>query len=141
MYQLGIKGEGYGKCLLIELEWLTEFMQDVQSITVVMSLLRQENVLSVIGWQRFTENKRWVATHIAALHYGLHNYFDEGVTDWRSSIGYIRTRFIELSNKTTSQLIAGCSCAGCKGIDELLESSVPVDAGNLELLFDFLAGK
>lgn len=138
MYQLGIKTEAYGKCVLIELEWLEEFMGDVRNIAHVLAGISQVGYIESngIGW--YNANKRWVAYHISCLYYGINNYFDEGVSSWSWAVEYMRGRYELLKSCTTEELVGACECAGCKGLVELLKSANSVDYHNEKLIWQFL---
>lgn len=113
MYQLGIKGEAYGKCVFIEYEWLCEFMYDIEYLSQEITRLykMRNDVATTVSEQ--LNHMEFIITRFSGLYYGIHNYFDENIDSMENAVDYLVKRYNELQGLNVFQKRGICKCIGC----------------------------
>lgn len=135
MYQLGIKGEAYGKCVFIEYEWLCEFMYDVdylaQEITRLYEM-RKNRDTTRLGELNHME---FIVTRFSGLYYGIHNYFDENIESMENAVDYLIKRYEELKVLNVFQKRGICKCIGCGRFWYVTTALSGNDESNKQMIF------
>lgn len=140
MFQLGIKGEGYGRCLLIEWEWLRSFFEEVDRAAEFMTKLACLRGTSDEYDIRLLDERREWAVRLSALRYSMNNYAESEEIDYEATLIMMQKRYSYLSILSVGQIVAECSCAGCGAIEGLFDSADVMGLINDMLLTSFLAG-
>lgn len=138
MFQIGIKGEQYGKCQIIEREWLRSFVAELDMVGAVMSQIHD--------WQIGVEQPgasgrvvmEWLWHRMSAVHYAIHNYCESDAIDYDNAVCYMLSRSAELDGMTFEALAERCGCRGCQDVGKLLSVATNDDLYNRMMFVNFL---
>lgn len=138
MFQIGIKGEQYGKCQIIEREWLRSFVDELNMVGAVMSQIHEWRNDPLSGGSTARGVVEWIWHRISAVHYAIHNYAESDVIDYNAAVGYMLSRHDELDAMTFEALAARCGCRGCRDVGRLLSMATDEDGYNRVMFVNFL---
>lgn len=139
MFQIGVKGEAYGKCLLVEWEWLRSFFAEVDEASCFLT--KYACLLGVSAdndLQLFDERREW-ASRLSALRYSMCNYAEDEKISYHDTLVMMQKRYSYLSHLSVEQMAGECCCSGCGAIVSLFESADTIGLCNDFLLTSFLS--